>query len=654
MAGTHGYAGKILRVDLSSRKLTDIPTSYYAERFVGGRGLAGKIYWDEVPAQASAFDPENRLIIVTGPLGGFPGLSGSLCQVHAKSPCTTPETFSYGHSAGFWGARLKLAGYDAVVASGKSERPVYLFMRDGQVELRDASHLWGRGTIQVRQMLKAELGSQVNVLAVGPAGENLVTFANIVGEGDSSVGGGMGAVMGSKGLKAIVVWGNKRPTAARPEELRGLVEQIRQMDRGRETWLSGHPHIKGLKEKPYRCWGCISYCIRNIAETSDGVKSKRLCHSGDFYGSDVLRYYGEYTEVALQAGRLCNDYGLETMSLDRMTKWMAACHREGKLTEEDIDIPLSKRGSLEYMETLVRKTALREGFGDILAGGPARCAEYAGSGTDDFVGGIVYGRGRPLRADPRVYLSSAIPWAMEPREANMQHSGIHDVLRRWNHWLLKMLPPPDGFTEGAPHPVFPGMALQDATALQKAIDKTYLSTKALREIARRFWGGELAVDFSTYEGKALAAKKVVDRAYAIESMILCRLKWPLSHVPYSEDHVGDPALEARVLSAVTGKDIDEEEFLAIGERAFNLARASWARDGRAGREHDRVPEFCFTTPVHAQTSNPDCLVPGRNGMLISLKGNMLDRQKTEKMMDEYYQLRGWDVATGLQTKEQLK
>ncbi|MBI2866426.1 MAG: hypothetical protein HYX99_03590, partial [Chloroflexi bacterium] len=366
---------------------------------------------------------------------------------------------------------------------------------------------------------------------------------------------------------------------------------------------------------------------------------------------------GEYNDVILQANRLCNDYGLETMGLDRVNKWLATCHREGKLTEEDTDIPLSKRGSLEYMETLVRKIALREGFGDLLSQTPAKIAEKTGGSADDFLGGYnpgVEGRGRPLRADPRAYLYSAIPWAMEPREANMQNCGIRDVVRQWNMWVLKTLPPPDGFTVGAPHPFFLGIVIQDAKALQEGVDGAFLSTKALREIARRFWGGELAVDFSTYEGKALAAKKVVDRAYAIESMILCRMKWPITAVHYSEDHVGDPALEGKVLSAVTGRDFDEEEYLKIGERAFNLARASWARDGRAGRENDKLPEFCFTTPCHMQSGNPDCLQPGRNGMLISLKGNMLDRKKFEKMLDEHYQLRGWDVATGLQTREQLK
>ena len=205
MATEFGYAGKILRVDLSSGSVTDIPTANYADRFLGGRGIAAKIYWDEVSPNTRAFDPENRLLFLTGPLAGIAGLGGAKVQVCGKSAVTTPEYFCYASLGGSWAPYLKFAGYDGIVVQGKSDKPVYLFLHDGICEIRDASHLWGKGAIEVREQLKSELGTTTRVVATGPAGENMVVFANLLADEDSSGSGGLGAVMGSKGLKAIAI-----------------------------------------------------------------------------------------------------------------------------------------------------------------------------------------------------------------------------------------------------------------------------------------------------------------------------------------------------------------------------------------------------------------------------------------------------------------
>jgi len=190
---TYGYAGKILRVDLSSGSISDTPTMDYAEKFVGGRGIAAKIYWDEVPPEVNAFDAENRLIFATGPLGGLPALSGSRWQVCGKSPSSTPQQFCYGNLGG------------------------------SVVELRDASSLWGRGAIETREILKDELGVTARVVAIGPAGENMAIMSTLLADNDASGSGGLGAVMGSKGLKAIVVGGTgKRIKVAQPEKLRTI------------------------------------------------------------------------------------------------------------------------------------------------------------------------------------------------------------------------------------------------------------------------------------------------------------------------------------------------------------------------------------------------------------------------------------------------
>jgi aldehyde:ferredoxin oxidoreductase len=177
MVTEFGYAGKILKVDLSSSSMSDVPTSDYADRFVGGRGIAAKIYWDEVPPKTKALDPENLLMFMTGPLSGYPGIAGSMSQICGKSAATNPEQFFYSSMGGTWGAHLKFAGYDGVVICGKSEKPMYLLVQDGVAELRDASDLWGKDSTEVRDVIRSELGRMVRVLAIGPAGENLVPYA---------------------------------------------------------------------------------------------------------------------------------------------------------------------------------------------------------------------------------------------------------------------------------------------------------------------------------------------------------------------------------------------------------------------------------------------------------------------------------------------
>ena len=186
------------------------------------------------------------------------------------------------------------------------------------------------------------------------------------------------------------------------------------------------------------------------------------------------------------------------------------------------------------------------------------------------------------------------------------------------------------------------------------LEGAYMSSHVLRAIAKRFFGSELAVDFSTYEGKALAAKMIQDREYAKECAVFCDQAWPMKDVPHSETHVGDPTLESKVLNAVIGKGMDEEGLYRIGERVFNLQRAILTREGRKGRQSDNLPETDFTEPITFARDNHECLMPGKEGEIISRKGAVVDRQEFEKMKDEYYQLRGWDVATGLQTKAKLK
>jgi len=626
----HGYAGRILRVDLSSGKITHTPTEEYKDRFLGGRGVAAKIYWDEVPSDVSAFDPENRMIFVTGPLAGFSGLSGSRWQVCGKAPAMTPEEFSYCNFGGRWGGQLKFAGYDGLVILGKSDGPVYVFIDDDVAGIRDASHLWGKSTVETREILKDELGRTVAVVACGPAGENLVSYAILLADNDASGSSGFGAVMGSKNLKAVAVRGRGNVIPANPDRLKEVKEYIRRlMWKGpgyMEVISKPEAHIEvvpGQKVKLDLCLGCIGYDGRITVESRDGKKKgKSLCGSSLFYLDRVSKYYGEQNEVPFYVNRLCDEYGVDALAIESMMKWLSRCRHTGILTDENTGIPLSKVGSWEYMESLITKITLREGFGDVLAQGIQRAADAVGQGAEDLVADYVSKAGHLLTYCPRTFPVHGLLYALEPRQAVNQLHEMGLILFQWVNWA--------GGLEGA-----------------------YLSSDVFRRIAARFWGSELAADFSTCDGKALAATKIQDREYAKECLILCDFAWPVTHI-LSGDHVGDPSVESRILSAVTGENVDEEGLYRIGERVFNLQRSIHIREGHRGRESDTIPEAFFTIPLKGHAMNPNAQAPGKNGEITSRIGMVVDRDEFERMKDEYYQLRGWDATTGLQTKAKLE
>ena len=624
MAVQYGYAGKILKVDLSSGSTTDLPTADYADRFLGGRGIAAKIYWDEVSPQTGALDPENRLLFMTGPLAGFSGIAGSRWTVCGKSPATNPEHFSYTNMGGSWGAQLKFAGYDGIVIKGESDRPIYLSIQDGVAEIRDASTLWRQSTVQARETLKTELGSSTRVVACGPAGENMVTFAGLIADNDASGSNGFGAVMGAKKLKAIAVRGSKRATAANPEKLEELRRYVRGLKTGFSTLHDERP-TTDTEMKLDPCYGCIggSGCIRATRATEDGTRHKFFCGSAVYYHEWAVRHYGEVNEVPFLATVLCDGYGLDVYAVHTMIAWLSRCYKAGILDDESIGIPISKLGSLEFIETLLRKITFREGFGEILAQGLVKAADSVGKGSQELITDYVSKAGRISAYCPRMYIVSGLLYAMEPTLPMHQLHEVGIALFDWLNWANK-------------------------------VEGSYLSSEAFRKIARRFWGGELAADFSTYDGKALATTKIQDRAYAKESLILCDVLWPITQVRHSEDHVGDPGVESKLLSAVTGREVDEQGLYRIGERVFNLQRAILVREGHRGREDDVLPEPFYTKPLKFGTLNPECLAPGKNGEVISRKGAVVERERFEGMKDEYYPLRGWDVVTGLQTRTKLE
>ena len=636
---TSGYAGRILRVDLSSGRITETPTTDYTDRFLGGRGIAAKVYWDEVPPEAKALDEENTVILATGPIGGVPVFAGSRWTVCGKIPSV--ERFSYGNFGGRWGAELKFAGYDAVVVQGKSEKPVYLLLHDGTAELKNASALWGKGAIESRELLKAEFASSLRVVAIGQAGENMAVMANLIADNDAAGSRGLGAVLGSKKLKAIAVKGEAKPVKiAQPERLKELSDHYRSLKHGFPYYdeafhnvLSRWSHdprlgfrtVPGedvLKKEP--CYGCLGRCPRSVYRSKDGRSGKFICHSAWVYQPWAEQYYKDWNDVPFHATKLCDNYGLDTIAVDFTISWLNACYKAGILTDENTGLPLSKLGSQEFIEALLKKIARREGFGDVLAQGLDKAADEVGSAAREQLRnvGLLSEPGYSQPYGPRLYIMTGLLHAMEPR---LPISLLHEVTTCLGKWLTCNM----GLN------VFP-------------------TTQTVRAIAARFWGSEVAADFSTYEGKALAAKKIQDRSYAKECLILCDWLWPIMELEFSEDYVGDPTLESQIVSAVTGRELDEEGLNRIGERVFNLQRAILVREGHKGRASDTIPEQAYTEPLEYEIQDPQLIMPGKDGEVVSLKGRVVDREAFEKMKDEYYQLRKWDVATGLQTRAQLE
>jgi aldehyde:ferredoxin oxidoreductase len=625
MTGEYGYAGKILRVDLSSGKINTVPTMEYADRFLGGRGVAAKIYWDEVKPETSAFDPENRLIFITGPLAGIsPGVGAVRWLVCGKSPVTSPEQFSHCNLGGSWGTELKNAGFDGVVVYGKSDEPVYIDIEDEKVETKSAAEFWGKSTLEIRQILKHEHGDQTRVVAAGPAGEHMVITANVIADNDASGSSGFGAVMGSKNLKAITVRGTGRITNAGREKLTKLARHIREMRRtspgGDGIWGR---RITPEKKQREVCRACALGCDRMVYEDKEGRSGKFICGQVGFYSGRAGRYYGDkqdWTEIPFKAAMLANDYGLDVFAIGPVMGWLALCQRAGILNDQNTGLPLSRMGSLEFIDTLLKKISLREGFGAVLADGLMKAAERVGKGSDKLITDYLTKGEQGLAYDPRYFITTGLLYAMEPRLPIQELHETSRLVLGWLSWVNKS-------------------------------GRAYLSTDVCRVIAKRFWGTELAFDLSTYEGKAQTAARIQERQMVKESLVLCDWIFPVMSVEFSEDHVGDPSLESQIVSAALGEEITEEGLYRVGERIFNMQRAAIMREAPGS---DTIADFHFTIPQRDDPMNPRGLAPGEGGEIITRKNATLDRAKFEEMKHEYYELRGWDKATGLQTREKLE
>ena len=630
MEKLYGWTGKILRIDLTSGEKELLPTHDLAEKFIGGRGFTAKLYWDEVSPAIDPFSPGSPLLIMTGPLAGTEALAGSRWFISGKSPLLYPNQYGLGSLGGTLGVELKAAGLDGLIITGSTPNPSYLYLADDRVEIKDARGLWGLEMFETLERLRAEHGGKAQTICIGPAGERRVRIALAMSENGTCGGSGFGAVMGSKNLKAITVVGTGKVESARPGQLKQINRQILALIKGKILMDPSLEGIELVKRSP--CRGCPGGCPRGLYKHTSGVEEVRKnCQSAYVYFGLDRRYHdGETTDASFLATSLCNRYGLCTQEMGNLLRWLDKCNQQGLFTDDETGIPFSRMGSLEFIDTLIQKMVARRGFGDVLAEGTIRAAHIAGKGSERLLEGTVTRSGFNSNAyNPRYFLTNAVFYATESTSTMNQLHEVCFPLMRWVMWYA---------TDGATSP---------------------FSTEVLRNIAKRFWKNEKAVDFSTYEGKSEIAYIIQNREYAKENLIGCDFFYPIITPDGAEDHVGDPTLEGRILSAVTGIDFDEAGYYRTGERVFNLQRAIQGREGRVGRKDDTLDEFNFTQGIETEEGyfglfNPEFMLPGPDGALISRQGKVVERDKFEKMMDEYYSIRGWDVRTGLQKKETLE
>jgi len=627
-----GYAGKVLRVDLDRRTTqAEIPDEGFYRKYLGGSALGLSYLLRECPKGIDPFAPENVLVLAVGPLAGSPVAGGSRLAVTAKSPLTGLAGAS--EVGGYFAAELKAAGWDAVVVTGRADRPVVLVIRDDKVDIRDAGDdLWGLGTLETEEALRRGLGDPgVEVLAIGPAGERLSRLACIIHRGSRAAGrNGLGAVMGSKNLKAVAVRGTGRPEFADPAAMRDLAakgaaglktnpvmaELSRHGTAGdllsinaagalptrnySQGFFPGAEKITGatttatvLKERE-TCFGCPVRCKR-VVEIKDGPYPVDPRYGGAEYETAAAlgSYCGVDDLAAVQHGnQLCNHYGLDTISTGATVAFAMECFERGLLRPG----PAGDRGArpngvpgtgglelrfgrADAMVETIHRLGRREGLGDLLAEGSARAARVIGEESRAFLTTV---KGQELPAHMPVYKKSlAVVYAVNPFGADHQ-SSEHD-------------------------PIYEAGSVFAAR----------LGQLGLHEAPAPGSFGPEKVRFAV----------LTQRYYSLlDSVPVCQFCFGLWSL-------FDPNDLARAVAAATGWDTNLFELMQVGERRVTMMRAFNAREG-ATREQDVLPDRLFR-PLEGEGP---------------LAGAALDRDEWRRMLDLYYRMWGWDPATGNPTR----
>ncbi len=609
----NGYTGQILHVNLTNgtTRIETPPDSWY-RRYLGGNGFIGYYLLREIPANADPLGPENVLVFAGGPITGVPVAGGGRSHIGAKSPLT--GGYGEGDVGGYFGAELRQAGFDAVIVHGKAAEPVYLWVHDGQVEIRPAGHLWGMTTKECQDTVRQELGERRARLAViGPGGEKLARVACIVVDLHDAAGrSGLGAVMGSKNLKAIATRGKGQVPVADADKLKELARWMR--DHWREHSASLHElgtanGLLGLNEYgalPTRnfqdgrfegaekisgeamrdtvlvgtegCYACPIRCKR-VVEIDDGRYQVDGAYGGPEYETigAVGSNCGVDDLVAIsKASEICNAYGLDTIAAGMMVSFAMECFEAGLLTLEHTDGLELRFGHAEAMVEMIRRIGLREGLGDLLAEGPRIAAAKIGGGAEEFA---IHVKGQPFPMhECRNRHGQALGYAVSPTGADHMHN-FWDESQRSDPVSSNLL----GF------------------GVYTSVPTTVLNADKVR-----------AYTFAT------------NWRWLDNHLGLCMF------IPWSIEQ------KVQLVRAITGWDTNVFELQLAAERGLAMARAFNLREG-LGRADDTLP-LRMSEPFKTQSINEKPVEP----------------EALQESLSTFYGIMGWDMETGVPTAGTLR
>lgn len=622
-----GYTGYLLRIDLTNKKTAKerIPLEI-VEQYAGARGVNMKYMYDEIKPGIDPLGPENKVFFGVGPCNGTSMSGSQRFNISAKSPLT--GFLGDSNNGGDLGAELKYAGYDMIIIEGQSEKPVYIWINDDNVELRDASHIWGKMTSQTRRIIEKEVNDPEACLAlIGPGGENLVPFANVMTElGRSSGRTGMGAVLGSKKVKAVAVRGTRGVKVADYKTLKELNKMDRDNWRGTSAYDVMSKYGVTMGWAAYQITGML--CTRNFQsgtfekdmyqELLDGnffLKQKAciscalgcnhsfVIKNGPYKGAfgegvelDHLGDFGpkignEDMALALKLGNVADDLGIDMMDSTAMISYAMECYENGILTEKDTDGLKLEWGNPEAILKMLELLAYRKGIGAILAEGLIKGPKKVGKGSEKYA---MHSKGQGLvMRDPRASKAWALMYAVSSRGACHMRAFV-----------------PEGYAAG------------------KGITTGVFPPDALKNVE----GYGNALNAYSEEGKPELVKWYEQLRAFQDSMEICRFSLYNGMIDAQNKPITD--LMAKYFNAVTGRNITPDELMQIGERIVNLERAINIREGLT-RKDDSLPERQLKTPL------PDG----------PAKGQTVD---LEPMLDRYYELRGWDKVTGIPSREKLE
>jgi aldehyde:ferredoxin oxidoreductase len=608
----NGFMGKLLRVDLGSRTITEEPLRMdWARQYLGGAALAARYLIEETPKGIDPLSPDNQLIFMAGPLTGTASASASRYSVVAKSPQT--GLLGHANSGGTFGPALKRSGYDGIIFEGVSEEPVYLKIVDRQAELLPAGNMWGKTIPETEEFIQKGEKKKLVIAAIGPAGENLVRYAAIINNQHRAAGRcGMGAVMGSKRLKAVAVAGSQAILLAKEVDFRQAAR--RQIDLLNESVLKigfdafgtnmvsdmvnvrgGYPvlnwqegvleliddvNAQALTDKVLvegvRCFACPVICGRGT-EIRDGQWQGQKGEGPEYETVNTLGPLCGVSDMnaITMANYLCNHFGLDTISAGASIAFAMECYQKGLLTKQKTGGIELTFGNAELVVDLVQKIARREGIGDLLAEGTRRMAERIGRGSDHFA---VHVKGLELPA-------------YDPRAAKICGLGYVTANRGGDHMTA--------YVQGPTFIDMPFLIVEDST-----IKDPFVANPAEAQVL---------VDMEN-------ALSVLDAVGGCKFMGILLT---------AEDIV-------ELIANATGWEFDTAEYRQSGERIYNLMRAYCVREG-VTRELDALPGRLLEDPL-----------PGGPA-----EGHVVERDSLEAMKSAYYRLRGWDLESGAPTLQKL-